>query len=80
MSVEILCPRDIKILVWCPASMGSLTSWQEGASLALVDHPSSDVVTIKIHYGIDVLLHRPASHPHCLKLNLTLLLDRLRLA
>ena len=28
---------------------------------ALVGHPSSDGVTIKILYGVDVL-HRPASH------------------
>ena len=40
----------------------SLTSWGEGASLALVVHPSSDGVTIKMPYGVDVL-HRPASHP-----------------
>ena len=35
----------------------SITSWREG------DHPSSDGVTIKIPYGVDVLLHRPALHP-----------------
>ena len=35
----------------------------EGASLALVGHPSSDGITIKIPYGVDVLLCRPASHP-----------------
>ena len=40
---------------------GKLT-WGEGASLALVGHPSSDGVTIKMPYGVDVL-HRPASHP-----------------
>ena len=40
----------------------SLTSWGECASLALVGHPSSDDVTIKMPYGVDVL-HRPASHP-----------------
>ena len=39
----------------------SLTSWGEGASLPLVGHPSSDGFTIKITYGVDVLLHRPAS-------------------
>ena len=39
----------------------SLTSW-EGASLALVGHPSSDGVTIKMPFGLDVL-HRPAFHP-----------------
>ena len=45
------------------SSGASLTSWEEGASLALVGHPSSDGVTIKIPYGVDVL-HRPASHPN----------------
>ena len=41
----------------------SLRSWGEGASLALVGHPSSDGITIKIPYGVDVLLHQPALHP-----------------
>ena len=63
----------------------SLTSWGEGASVALVGHPFSDGVTIKIPYGVDILLHPSASHPNfsCmgyLKLNLILLLDQLRLA
>ena len=44
------------------ASGVSLTSWGEGASLALVGHPSSDGVTIKMPYGVDVL-HQPALHP-----------------
>ena len=39
-----------------------LTSWGEGAYLALVGYPSSDSVTMKMPYGVDVL-HRPASHP-----------------
>ena len=43
----------------------SLTSWGEGASLALVGHPTSDGVTIKIPYRVDVLLHRPAWHQNC---------------
>ena len=43
------------------SSRGSLTSWGEGASLALVGHPSSDGVTIKMPYGVDVL-HRSVSH------------------
>ena len=43
-------------------SGAGLTSCGEGASLALVDHPSSDGVTIKMPYGVDVL-HRPALHP-----------------
>ena len=41
----------------------SLTSWGEGAYLAFVGRPSSDGVTRKIPYGVDVLLHPPASHP-----------------
>ena len=44
----------MKHWVWCPSRV-SLTSWGEGASLALVGHPSSDGVTIKIPYGVDVL-------------------------
>ena len=34
----------------------------ESSSLALVSYPSSDGVTIKIPYGVDVL-HRPGLHP-----------------
>ena len=44
------------------SSSTSLTSWGEGASLALVDHPSIDDVTIKMPYKVDVLCW-PASHP-----------------
>ena len=40
----------------------SLTSWGEGAPLALVGHPSSEGVTTKMPYGVDVLC-RPALHP-----------------
>ena len=40
----------------------SLTLWGKGDSLALVGHPSSDGVTIKMSYGVDVL-HQPALHP-----------------
>ena len=43
------------------SSRVSLTSWGEGASLALVGHPSSDGVMI-LCYGVDVL-HQPALHP-----------------
>ena len=39
----------------------SLTPWGEGVSSALVGHPSSGGITIKIPYGVDVLLHQPAS-------------------
>ena len=40
----------------------SLTLWVEDASLALVGHPSIDGIKIKIPYGVNVLLGRPASH------------------
>ena len=40
----------------------SLTSWEEGASLALVGDPSIECVTIKMPHGVDVS-YRPASHP-----------------
>ena len=40
------------------SSGASLTSWGEGASLALVGNPSSDHVTIKMPYGVDIL-HQP---------------------
>ena len=43
-------------------SGASLTSWEQGASLTLVGHLSSDGVTIKMPYVVDAL-HRPASHP-----------------
>ena len=37
------------------SSGASLTSWVGDASLALVGHPSSDGITIKMPYGVDVL-------------------------
>ena len=45
------------------SSGASLTSWGEGASLALDDHLSSNGITIKISYEVDILLHQPALHP-----------------
>ena len=41
----------------------SLTLRVEHASLALVDHPYSDGIMIKILYGVDVLLYPQALHP-----------------
>ena len=52
----MLFSRDFEILGWCPAG------WCPGASLALVGNPSSDVVTIKMPYGVDVSHRRPL-HP-----------------
>ena len=43
------------------SSRVNLTSWGIGTTLALVDDLSSDSVTIKMSYRVDVL-HRPASH------------------
>ena len=40
------------------SSRASLTSWGEGASLALVGHPSSDGATIKMPYGVDVFIEQ----------------------
>ena len=40
------------------SSRASLTSSGEGASLALVGHPSSDGVTIKMPYGVDVFIEQ----------------------
>ena len=54
---QIVCDNK-----WLVSSGASLTSWGEFASSALVGDPSSDGVTIKMPYGLDVL-HRPASHP-----------------
>ena len=54
-------PWVIEILDWCP--VGSVLPHRgKGASLGLVGHPSSDGVTIKTPYGVDVLLHWQASH------------------
>ena len=47
---------------WVGVQWGHLTSWGDGASLALVGHPSSDGITIKMPYGVDDL-HQPALHP-----------------
>ena len=44
------------------SSRDILTSWGQGASLALVGHPCSGGIVIQMPYGVDVL-HQPASHP-----------------
>ena len=48
--------------VWCPVGPVLPHEENEGVSLALVGCPSSDGVTVKMSYGVDVL-HQPASHP-----------------
>ena len=47
---------------WWVSIGASYTSWGEGASLALVGDPSSDGITIKMPYGVDVF-HQPDLHP-----------------
>ena len=42
-------PRDIEILGWGEAA------WEEAAPLALVGHPSSGAVMIKMPHEVDVL-------------------------
>ena len=64
------------------SSRASLTSWGGGVSLPVIGRPSSDVVMIKMLYGVDVFT---SFAPDLfllgwLKMNLALLLDQLRLA
>ena len=47
--VQITFPQDFE--TGLVSSGTSLISWEEGASLPLVTHPSSDGVTIKMLYG-----------------------------
>ena len=63
----------------------SLTSWGEGASLALVGHASSDGSHYKNTLQGSCFITLTSLAPQffllgCLKLNLILLLDQLRLA
>ena len=48
---------------WLVSSEVSFTSWGEGASSDLIGYTSVGGVTIEMPYGVDVLLHQPASHP-----------------
>ena len=61
-SKNLLFSNCLVELKYFMSNGASLTSYEEGACLALVDHPYNDGVTIKMPYGVDVL-HRPASHP-----------------
>ena len=45
---------------WVGVQHGQSYSWGEGASLALVGHPSSDGVTIKMPCRVNVLLRTPS--------------------
>ena len=54
----------MEIVCWCMVYSGvGLALSGEGSSLFLIGLRSSDGVTIKIAYELDVLLHQPASHP-----------------
>ena len=60
MSLLSVYPKTFKY--WVGVQRGQSYLWGEGASSALVGHLSTDGVTIKMPYGVDVL-HRPALHP-----------------
>ena len=53
-------PETLKY--WVDVEWASLISRGEGTSLASVGDASSDGITIKMSYGVNVL-HRPAAHP-----------------
>ena len=53
-------PETLKY--WVGVQQGQSYLMEEDASLALLGHPSSDGVTIKMPYGVDVL-HQPALYP-----------------
>ena len=59
--------------------MGPALPHVENIPLALVDHPSNDGVTIKMPYEVHVLNHT-FFLLDCLKLNLALFLNQLKLA
>ena len=53
-----ITPKTLKY--WVGVQLGQTYLMGKGASLVLVGHPSSDNVTIKIAYEVDVLLQQPA--------------------
>ena len=58
-SINRFLPETLKY--WVGSSGVNFTSRGEGASLAMVDHPSSDSITKKIPHGVVILLHCLAS-------------------
>ena len=62
----ICCGSIVRFLqerYWVGVQRGQCFLMGEGASLALVGHPSSDGVEVKkIPYGVDVLIHQPVLH------------------
>ena len=70
---------------WFGVQWGQSYLMGEGASLAMVDHPSSDVIMIKNTLWDGCFITLTSLVPHLfllglLKLNLILFLDQLRLA
>ena len=55
-------PQDFEILGWCPVGPVLPHGGGEYAFLVLVGNTSSDGVTLKMPYRVDVL-HQPALHP-----------------
>ena len=53
----------VTLKYWLGVQWGQSYHMEEGTSLILVGHPSSDDVQIKVPYGVNILLHPPASHP-----------------
>ena len=61
LSDALFPPENLKY--WIGVQRGhSYLMGRRCASLPLIGHPSSDGITIKMPYGVDVL-HRTASHP-----------------
>ena len=83
-SIKIISSPNFHLYTGLVSSGASFTSRGEGTSLALVDHPSSDDVIIKMPLlGRCFKLSIFAPNLFlldCLKLNLALFLDQLRLA
>ena len=80
--MEILTIQILTLKYWVGVQLGQSYLMGEGVSLALVHHPSSDGVTIKIFYGVDVYYINQPFTPSLpiglVQLNLTLLLDQSR--
>ena len=58
-----ICLSQRYLKYWVGVQQGQSYLMGRSASLALIGLPSTDGVIMKILYGVDVLLHRPASDP-----------------
>ena len=63
LEIQLLDNTPGTLKYWVGVHQGQSYLMGGGASLALVSHPSTGGITIKIPYGVDVLLRRPASYP-----------------